>query len=132
MNGLGLAAFDAAGFTKWYEFRTPIATAPATVDVTITVANVADDQYDSRIVVDFIEEEGITVDVDEDIACPYQKVRSCFPCQLLTVEGHIHGKGWQRNNHLAWRWHACHRNWQDVRDSVPHARHLHSHRILWW
>lgn len=57
MNGLGLAAFNPAnGATRWRDVRLPVASNGDTVQVEISVANVADPFYDSAVVVDFVQE----------------------------------------------------------------------------
>lgn len=66
MNGLGLAAFDAAtGSTAWREALLPLTNDAAdTVQTDILVANVADEFYDSYVVIDFIEEVLCTIQLD--------------------------------------------------------------------
>ncbi|XOZ34584.1 carboxypeptidase-like regulatory domain-containing protein [Halomonadaceae bacterium KBTZ08] len=61
MNGLGLGAFDASGATAWREASLPIQQAGDTVQVELTVANVADGLFDSRLVVDLIQENEFAI-----------------------------------------------------------------------
>lgn len=53
MNGLGLSAFDANGATAWRELKLAVPTS-AGVQIDVTVANVGDDQYDSKLILDFV------------------------------------------------------------------------------
>src|SRR5262249_31582347 len=50
MNGLGLAAFDAAGATAWREQTLQVNKLGDTVQVDVAVANVADGLFDSQLV----------------------------------------------------------------------------------
>ncbi len=61
MNGLGLAAFDAAGATGWREAELPVDGQGDTVRVDVAVANVADGLYDSQVVVDVVKKKKLTV-----------------------------------------------------------------------
>jgi hypothetical protein len=61
MNQLGLAAFDAQGATAWRETSLPVAKEGDTVQVDITVANVADGAFDSQVVVDFVSEKKLAI-----------------------------------------------------------------------
>ncbi len=54
MNGMGLSSFDAGGATDWREFTLPVNETTDTIQVDLTVANVADGLFDSALVVDFI------------------------------------------------------------------------------
>ncbi|GAB4540792.1 MAG: hypothetical protein Tsb0014_32290 [Pleurocapsa sp.] len=65
MNALGLGAFDANGATQFREVILPVSNQGDTVQVDIAVANVADDLYDSQVVVDFIEESNLDIDLVE-------------------------------------------------------------------
>jgi hypothetical protein len=56
MNGLGLAAFDANGATEWRDQTLNVDPAGDTIQVDVAVANVADGEFDSQVVVDFVEE----------------------------------------------------------------------------
>ncbi|GAA2711989.1 hypothetical protein GCM10010429_29150 [Micromonospora olivasterospora] len=57
MNGLGLGQFDyGSGATGWRELTLPVDKAGDTIQVDLGVANVADDLFDSQVVVDFVEE----------------------------------------------------------------------------
>lgn len=57
MNGLGLAAFDfKSGSTSWRRALLPISSSGDTVQVDVTVANVGDNLFNSKVVVDFVEE----------------------------------------------------------------------------
>ena len=59
MNGLGLDAFDfQSGATAWRELTLPVDKQGDTVQVDIGVANVADEKYDSSVIVDFVDEDG--------------------------------------------------------------------------
>jgi FAD dependent oxidoreductase/EGF domain/Calcium-binding EGF domain/Complement Clr-like EGF-like/S-layer homology domain len=59
MNDLGEEAFDTFGSTSWRELILPINVDEDTVQVDITVANVADGALDSFVYVDFVEEQFI-------------------------------------------------------------------------
>ncbi|RIH90383.1 hypothetical protein Mterra_00451 [Calidithermus terrae] len=61
MNGLGLAAFDAGGATAWREQDLPVDEEGDTIQVDLTVANVADDLLDSQVVVDIVEEKKLAI-----------------------------------------------------------------------
>jgi hypothetical protein len=61
MNGLGLGAFDANGATAWREVDLPVSPDGDQVQVDITVANVADDLYDSQVVVEIVEERTLSI-----------------------------------------------------------------------
>lgn len=61
MNGLGLAAFDASGATAWREQDLPVDEEGDTIQVDLTVANVADDLLDSQVVVDIVEEKKLKI-----------------------------------------------------------------------
>jgi hypothetical protein len=63
MNGLGLAAFDASGSTKWREVTLAVNGQGDTVQFDITVANVADGLLDSYVIVDRVEEIGLDLTV---------------------------------------------------------------------
>lgn len=71
MNGLGLGAFDPAGRTAWREKSMKVNPLGDTVQVDLTVANVADGWLDSYLVVDLIEEKSLAItamqvnDIDE-------------------------------------------------------------------
>jgi hypothetical protein len=56
MNGLGLAAFNGAGQTNWYEVTLPVDRAGDTIQAEAAVANVADGALDSQVIIDFVEE----------------------------------------------------------------------------
>ena len=59
MNGLGLGAFNAVtGSTAWRETVLPLSEDFDTVEVRLSVANVGDGEFDSSVVVDFVEELG--------------------------------------------------------------------------
>ncbi|MFH2002824.1 MAG: hypothetical protein ABIK28_24355 [Planctomycetota bacterium] len=62
MNSLGLGAFDANGATAWREKTLPVKPEGDTIQVDVTVANVADGLYDSQVVIDMVAEKtlGIT------------------------------------------------------------------------
>ena len=61
MNGLGLAAFDAAGATTWFETELPIAEGGDTVQVDVAVANVADGFLDSDVIVEIVKKKKLTI-----------------------------------------------------------------------
>lgn len=82
MNGLGEGAFDARGATEWRTLTLDNA-AGDTVQVDLTVANVADDLYDSQLVVDFVEETPLAVKADKTTACPNETV-TFTPTQPVT------------------------------------------------
>ena len=65
MNGLGLGAFDASGATEFREITLPVSEEGDTVQVDITVANVADDQFNSQVVVDSIDPSELELDYQE-------------------------------------------------------------------
>lgn len=81
MNSLGLAAFDANGATAWQEAVLQVQPGGDTIQVDVKVANVADDQFDSQVYVDFIREiQDLKVTADVDRATVNQNV-------TFTVEG---------------------------------------------
>lgn len=61
MNGLGLAAFDAAGATSWRETALSVDTEGDTLQVDLTVANVADGLFDSQLVIDVVKEKKLAI-----------------------------------------------------------------------
>lgn len=61
MNGLGLSSFDAGGSTDWREFDLPVNVDGDTVQVDMTVANVADGFLDSYLVVDVVAKPKIKI-----------------------------------------------------------------------
>jgi hypothetical protein len=61
MNGLGLASFDASGATDWREFTLPVNGTADTIEVNLTVANVADGLFDSLLVVDFVAKTKVKI-----------------------------------------------------------------------
>lgn len=56
MNGLGLPAFLPGGFTEWREANLAISGGDSVIQVDAVVANVADGEFDAKVVIDFIEE----------------------------------------------------------------------------
>lgn len=74
MNALGLAAFDAAGATAWREVTLPVNTAGDIVQVDAQVANVADGQLDSSVVIDLVKQSKLSVTAKPDPACINQNV----------------------------------------------------------
>jgi hypothetical protein len=52
MNALGIGAFDSGGNTDWYTLFLPTVTNTEWVEFDVSVANVADNLYDSQIIVD--------------------------------------------------------------------------------
>ena len=66
MNGLGCGAFDSQGRTAWREISLPVDQSANrlsgdSIQVDITVANVGDGAFDSQVVVDFVDEEKLTI-----------------------------------------------------------------------
>jgi hypothetical protein len=61
MNGLGLGAFDAAGSTAWRDATLKVDVNGDVIKVDIGVANVFDALFDSKVVVDFVEEVRVRV-----------------------------------------------------------------------
>ena len=61
MNGLGLSSFDASGATDWREFTLPVNGTADTVQVDLTVANVADGLFDSLLVVDVVQKTKVKI-----------------------------------------------------------------------
>jgi hypothetical protein len=61
MNGLGLSSFDAGGATDWREFTLPVNEAADTIQVDLTVANVADGLFDSALVVDVVTKPKVKI-----------------------------------------------------------------------
>lgn len=61
MNGLGLGAFDGGGATDWRETSLPVSEEGDTVQVNLTVANVADGILDSQLVVDVVKEKKLAI-----------------------------------------------------------------------
>lgn len=61
MNGLGLASFDAAGATSWRETTLLLGKKQDTVQVDVSVANVADGLFDSQVVVDMVAERKLAI-----------------------------------------------------------------------
>jgi hypothetical protein len=69
MNGLGLAAFDIpTKSTSWCRALLPLNPAGDTVQVDITVANVEDGLFQSKVIVDFIEEVGQSLCIYSNVA----------------------------------------------------------------
>jgi hypothetical protein len=61
MNGMGQGAFDEGGATEWRE-ETLAPIAPGdTIQLDVTVANVADDHWQSAVIVDFVEEGPVAI-----------------------------------------------------------------------
>lgn len=56
MNTMGLSAFTANGASDWMELYLPVMTVGDTVDLYASVSNVGDSNYDSQIVIDYVEE----------------------------------------------------------------------------
>ena len=61
MNGMGLSSFDAGGATDWREFTLPVNEAADTIQVDLTVANVADGLFDSALVVDVVSKPKVKI-----------------------------------------------------------------------
>jgi len=61
MNGLGLSSFDAGGATDWREFTLPVDENSDTIQVDLTVANVADGLFDSALVVDLVAKPKVKI-----------------------------------------------------------------------
>ena len=70
MNGLGLAAFDAAGATGWRQITLPVSVSGDVVQVDVSVTNVGDGLYDSQVIVDFVAEAQLSITADLKVACP--------------------------------------------------------------
>lgn len=80
MNGLGLAAFDSNGATEFREVTLPVSKDGDTVQVDISVANVADGLLDSEVVIDQISEEDKTDYEDIDI-----KFKTFIPSEAVSL-----------------------------------------------
>ena len=61
MNGMGLSSFDAGGATDWREFTLPVNESADTIQVDLTVANVADGLFDSLLVVDVVSKPKVKI-----------------------------------------------------------------------
>jgi len=61
MNGLGLSSFDASGATDWREFTLPVNGTADTIQVDLSVANVADGLFDSSLVVDIVAKTKVKI-----------------------------------------------------------------------
>lgn len=61
MNGMGLGAFDGSGRTAWREQTLTVDPQGETVQVDVTVANVADGWLDSYVVIDLVEEQNLAI-----------------------------------------------------------------------
>ena len=57
MNGLGLNAFSPGGYTEWRELVLQASGQESTIQVDAKVANVADEEYDSQVIIDYVAEE---------------------------------------------------------------------------
>jgi len=90
MNGLGLSSFDAGGSTDWREFTLPVNEASDTIQVDLTVANVADGLFDSALVVDFIAKPKVKIGdlvavVKDDTASVTVTVSPTTPAPNITL-----------------------------------------------
>jgi hypothetical protein len=82
MNRLGIDAFDENGSTAWYSATLPIhgnglgksKAGSETVQVDVAVTNIGDGDFDSAVVIDYIEQEPLSISSDLSIACPNQAV----------------------------------------------------------
>jgi len=74
MNGLGLASFDSIGATIWREVSLPTSVDGDTIQVDLTIANVADNQYNSQLIVDSVDEEKLAIKADKESACINQDI----------------------------------------------------------
>ena len=82
MNRLGIDAFDANGVTAWYSMTLPIQSdglgkakaGGETVQVDFAVTNIGDGDFDSAVLIDYIEQEPLSVSSDLSIACPNQTI----------------------------------------------------------
>jgi hypothetical protein len=61
MNGLGLAAFDSNGATQWFETEIPVKKGGDIIRIDVAVSNVADDLFDSKIIVDAVKNKKLTI-----------------------------------------------------------------------
>lgn len=61
MNGLGLPVFDGDGATGWREVTLPVNPEGDVIQADITVANVADGLYDSKVIVDQIKKNKLSI-----------------------------------------------------------------------
>ncbi len=61
MNGLGLSAFDAKGATAFREVTLPTSKEGDTIQVEVSVANVADGLLGSQVVVDLVKESNLAI-----------------------------------------------------------------------
>ncbi|MBN8550002.1 MAG: hypothetical protein J0M12_11860 [Deltaproteobacteria bacterium] len=98
MNALGRAAFSPSGYTVWKSTVIPVnrnkssQSTPEVVQASVVVANVADGAYDSRVVVDKIEESSFAItdaklfDIDNG------------ELQFLSAETHPYFGGFTRIN----------------------------------
>lgn len=74
MNGLGLKEFSSDGSTGWKMLSIPVSNNGDTIQVDLTVSNVADDLLDSKLIIDYIEENPINVTVNLKEVCPNETV----------------------------------------------------------
>ena len=58
MNGLGRSAFLQGGYTEWREVLLKVNSGVTSIEVDAIVANVGDEEFESRVFIDFIEELG--------------------------------------------------------------------------
>lgn len=93
MNGLGLGAFDTEGRTAWREQTLAVNPDGGTVQVEATVANVADGLLDSYVVIDFIDEQTLTISSLQlnDIDNSALRFLSASPHAYFSGNTRIHG-----------------------------------------
>jgi len=61
LNGLSRAAFDATGSTAWRELSTPLTARGEPVEIRLSIANVGDHKYQSKIVVDIVDTTPLSI-----------------------------------------------------------------------
>lgn len=95
MNALGLAAFDASGATDWREVTLDVNPKGDTVEVDAAVANVADDLYDSAVVIDKIELKELAIrelelnDIDETPLTQFSDDQHAYFGGMTPIHGTI-------------------------------------------
>jgi hypothetical protein len=94
MNSLGLGAFDANGATSWRETSLPVSELGDIMHVDVSVANVADDLFDSYVVIDAVAENSFALsDVElRDIDDSPLKFLSLSPHSYFGGRTRIHGE----------------------------------------
>lgn len=82
MNRLGIEAFDSNGATRWYSLTLPThgdgegksKAGGETVQIDVVVTNIGDGEYDSAVVIDYVEQEPLSVSSDVATACSNETV----------------------------------------------------------